>query len=529
MTQAALSRTALTLGLALLGAAGAQDLTAYREVAGSLDTAARVRPGSAPQALAQLDRAVAAFDTLEPTLQNRKLASGVRDAMGAARAALGRSPAELQAQVELARGLLRKALMDQTLSGLSGGGGNGAAQLQLLAREFGLQGASGQALVTAGTSGRLPEVAWRLQRAATGKVNAALGSVQPRQDAASYLALARATGWFSVVQDAAGVGDLRLSQFGNALRQLAGGDTAGLTGSLQDLRRGMQAFTATLAAPPAAGTTGSTTPAPEPAAPPRAVTPAAPDPAPTPTPAPVTGGSSMVSGQTDVYAALARAHAAASAGDTPAAREHLAVAWQALGGVTDTLRQAEGFAALNRRLEGAQALHPLRPQDVEALMGQLANVERASQGQPPLTLNAVSGAGMQALSGWARAGLLALLAALAVVPLRYLHLAFGGRNAYWRAIAAGVALLFTPLFLEGLGGLLGALGDTLNSPLRAALNLTLTQGGYGLWLWVVLSAAAAGLLTYGFRGLCEQFGLIGGRRAAVNVNQTQIIDWDEEV
>ncbi|MFD1731809.1 hypothetical protein ACFSC4_13225 [Deinococcus malanensis] len=121
------------------GSAGAQDLTAYGRLAASLDQAAAVRSSSAAAALTQLDRAQQALDTLAPTLRNRQIVSGLEDSLGAARASLARTPAELQAQVQLARGLMRKALYDQTLAGLGGQPANGSAQLRLLTREFGLQ------------------------------------------------------------------------------------------------------------------------------------------------------------------------------------------------------------------------------------------------------------------------------------------------------------------------------------------------------------------------------------------------------
>ncbi|MFD1731808.1 hypothetical protein ACFSC4_13220 [Deinococcus malanensis] len=92
-------------------------------------------------------------------------------------------------------------------------------------------------------------MAWRLQRTAAQKVSAALQGTRAEQSTASYLNLVRATGWFTVVQDAPGT-TLKVAQFGEALRQLTGGDTAALNQSLATLRAGTRALNATLVSPP---------------------------------------------------------------------------------------------------------------------------------------------------------------------------------------------------------------------------------------------------------------------------------------
>ncbi|MCD0170924.1 hypothetical protein IHN59_14945, partial [Deinococcus sp. 23YEL01] len=129
--------TLLALAALGLGGAGAQDLAAYNSLAQNLDGAVTARASSAQAALARLDAAQSALDTLSPTLRNRQIVTGLKDALGSSRAALGRTPAELEAQVLLARGLMRKALYDQTLALLSSAPQNGAAQVRVLAREFG--------------------------------------------------------------------------------------------------------------------------------------------------------------------------------------------------------------------------------------------------------------------------------------------------------------------------------------------------------------------------------------------------------
>lgn len=526
--------TLLALAALGLGGAGAQDLAAYNSLAQNLDGAVTARASSAQAALARLDAAQSALDTLSPTLRNRQIVTGLKDALGSSRAALGRTPAELEAQVLLARGLMRKALYDQTLALLSSAPQNGAAQVRVLAREFGLTGDAAAALSSDARAGRLERTAWRLERAAVQKVSASLQAARPAQNTASYVNLARATGWFTVVQDSAGAGTLTVSQFGDALRQLTSGDTAALTTSLTTLRQGTAAFAAALATPPAAtGSAPATSPAQTPATTP---TPATPTPAtPTPpattpvTPAPATTAAAQ--GAAGVYAALGRALAAAGHADNTSARAALAEAGTALAGVPADLRNAAGFDALGSAIAGAQGRGALRPTDVQALIGGLANLENAAAGRPVSALDGSSVGVSRWFSGWLRVLVFALLAGLTVLPLYLLNLAFGGRNVYWRAIMGGLALLMLPLFLEGLFGLLGAFGDLFGAaPLRNLTNLTLSQGAYALPIWALLGAAAIGLTAFGFRGLCEQFGLLGSAKPSVqNTTQHTSIDWDEDV
>ncbi|GHG41932.1 hypothetical protein [Deinococcus indicus] len=534
--------TLLALAALGLGGAGAQDLAAYNSLAQNLDGAVTARASSAQAALTRLDAAQSALDTLSPTLRNRQIVTGLKDALGSSRAALGRTPAELEAQVLLARGLMRKALYDQTLALLASAPQNGAAQVRVLAREFGLTGDAAAALSSDARAGRLERTAWRLERAAVQKVSASLQAARPAQNTASYVNLARATGWFTVVQDSAGAGTLTVSQFGDALRQLTAGDTAALTTSLTTLRQGTAAFAAALASPPAATgrAPGTQTPTPgtqTPTTPPATTPPAATSPTETtpvttpPATTPVTPAPSAAQGAAGVYAALGRALAATGHADNASARAALAEAGTALAGAPVALRNAAGFDALGSAIAGAQGRGALRPSDVQALIGGLANLENAAAGQPVSALDGSSVGVSRWFSGWLRVLVFALLAGLTVVPLYLLNLAFGGRNVYWRAILGGLALLMLPLFLEGLFGLLGAFGDLFGAAaLRNLTNLTLSQGAYALPIWALLGAAAIGLTAFGFRGLCEQFGLLGNAKPSVqNTTQHTSIDWDEDV
>ncbi|CAM3620538.1 hypothetical protein DESA109040_17935 [Deinococcus saxicola] len=522
----------LTAALLGAGSAGAQDLGAYRALAADLDGAVTARVTSAAQSLTRLDAADDDLKKLAPSLQNRQLVSALQGSLERARGSLARSPAELEAQVLLARGFMRKALYDQTLSLLASAPANGAAGLRLLAGEFGLSGAATQALLDDGAAGKLPRVAWRLQRAAAGKIGAALNTAQPTQSPATYLNLSRGMAWFTAVQDAPGAGDLKVSQFGDALRQLSGGDVAALGSSLTALRQNNGAFVKSLAsAPSGAVVTPSSIPAV-----PVTVTSA---PAPgtilaTPSTAPETLVPPARAARTsagEVYAALGRALTAAGHGDSVLAREELGQAGAALAAAPTTLRDAQGYDALVFDLGAAQVRTALRPDDVQALIATLSGLERRAAGQPVSTLDSVAAGAARGFGGWLRVLVFALLAALAFVPLYLLNLAFGGRNTYWRAIASGLALLLLPVFLEGLFGLIGAIGDLTGvGALRAASNFTLTQNAYGLPLWALSAALAIGLSTFGFRGLCQQFGLLGRRSAPQQETAAaQSLDWDEDL
>lgn len=538
LSKVVLAGALLALGV---GSAGAQNLSAYNKLASSLDQAVTARKASAQAALTQLDAAQEALNQLTPTLRNRQIVTGLNDALTGARAALARTPAELEAQVLLARGLMRKALYDQSLTLLSSTPQNGAEQLRVLTREFGLQGEAAQAVAADGKAGKLERVAWRLQRAAVQKISASLAATKAEQTTSSYVNLARATSWFTVVQDADGAQGLKLSQFSDALKQLASGDKAGLSLSLVNLRQGIAGFTKTLASPPTGRTPAVTPPtvAEQPAAQPTpepvTVPLAQPKPEPSPTPTPVKPsvpapvGVGTATGTAAVYAALGRALGAAGHADNVTAREQLEQASAALQSVPDTLSSVVGFDHLVGRVKAMQGRSALRPTDVQTLTAELANLEQAAAGKATSTLDRLSGGVSQGFGGWVRVLIFTLLAVLCAAPLYLLNLAFGGRNTYWRAIMAGLALLLLPVFLEGILGLLAAIGDLAGvGALRSLSNFTFTQGAYALPMWALLAAAAIGLTSFGFRGLCQQFGLLGTTPSPKNTTQHSL-DWDEDV
>ena len=172
------------------------NLSAYRSMASALDKAVLERPASSASSLRDLDRATAAYATLRPNVKSGLLTSGMERSMQSARAALSHAPADLEAQVEQARSLMRKALYDQTLGQLSSGGVAVSPALStqagLLAGEFGLQGEVRSRFLGAVTARNSGSAARLLRSAAARKVQASLAGTSPANDSArrtaSYLA-----------------------------------------------------------------------------------------------------------------------------------------------------------------------------------------------------------------------------------------------------------------------------------------------------------------------------------------------------
>ncbi|ADV66312.1 hypothetical protein [Deinococcus maricopensis] len=553
------ARAALLTVALVSGGAFAQDLAAYRTVTSALDASVRARPSSPERALAALTNAETAFGRLEDSLggSNGVLQQGFRETLRNARIANARASVDLEAQVLQARALLRKMLYDATFKGLSGSAANARANAALLASEFGLSAADRTALVNRATAGNAEAVRVQLLRAAGGKINAALGNVDASSPRDAYLNLARATSWFTVVQDEpeASSAGLQLSAFVTALSQLTSKDAA-FTGSVAQLRGGAQRFvqaaagadvpanasasgsagtgsaggagtvvtvTPTTPTTPTPGTTGSTTTGGSTTAP---STGTAPAPGTAATPVAATGVDA-------VYAALGRALAASGHGDNATAKDALAQASTALGRVPANISGAAGYAGLLADVQGAQGRVGLRPEDVRALVSSLANVEAEASGGAVSVMDRAAQGVTNVWSGPLRALFFLVLAALAFYPLYLLNLAFGGRNAYWRAIGVGLLLLLLPAILEGVANLGVLLGDLTGvGVLRSLGNLSVMQSP--LWgpLWAVSVAVAIGLAIYGFRGLCVQFGLLGAKRERdePRLSETQAaVEWDEEL
>lgn len=539
------------------------NLSAYRSMASALDGAVLKRLDSSASSLLDLDRATAAYATLRPGVKSSLLTGGMERSMQSARAALSRAPADLEAQVEQARSLMRKALYDQTLGQLSSGGAAVSpalsAQAGLLAGEFGLQGEVRSRFLGAMAARDSGSAARLLRSTAARKVQASLAGASPVNDSArrttSYLALARATGWFTVVQDAPDTGGLKLPQFTLALTQLTGNNSAALATTLTALKSGAAGFVSATAktvqtgqtlpagsaasdvqTPPAQVVTPQKPAAPTPDTRPITAQPNTVQPAPAqPSTAPAAGLSAPQQQQASLnatYAALARAQAAAGHADLTGARVQLDRAVLALANAG--LSNTAGYSELASDLTSLATRSGLRAADVQAVSAGLNNLENLAQARPTSALDAASvTASRIGTPIWPL--LFLIVGLLALYPLYLLNLAFGGRNNSWKAIAASLLLLFVPVLLEGLGGTFAYLGDLLGVPfLRSLGNLSLHQGAWGLPIWLLLAAGAVGLASYGFRGLCRQFGLLGSSRssaapARVAEPSQPTLDWDEEL
>ncbi|WP_425146891.1 hypothetical protein [Deinococcus sp.] len=539
--------SALSLLGVLLGSAQAQDLGAYRSMAAALERAVADRPNDRAVSLADLDAASQAYAKLRPGIKSGLLTGGIDRALDAARAALSRTPADLEAQVVQARSLMRKALHDQTLSLINANPQSAAVQSGLLANEFGLPDAERAAFLKTVAQGQADRAARLLRSAAARKVQASLaGAVTPQNDAQraqTYLALARATGWFTVVQDAPDTGGLKLDQLKAALTQLTATPSApGLSDTLGTLKREAAAFVrvssgaaSSAQVPQAPVTQAPATQNPATQVPatqnPATQTPASPNPAAQNPAAQNPAASPPAARSTDaVYAELGRALTAAAHSDAPGARAALGQASRLLG--NSPLSSLDGFATFASDLGALQGRSGLRASDVQALIAELAQFDPAQGVKTSSALDGASAAVSRSLGAPAMPLLFLLVGLLAIYPLYLLNLAFGGRNAYWRAIAAALVLLFLPALLEGLSGTLLYLGDLSGlGALRSLGNLSLHQGAWGLPVWWLLTALAVGLASYGFRGLCRQFGLLGVKRSnpASRDPGQSALDWDEEV
>lgn len=525
-------RGTVVLTLALLGSASAQNLDAYRQLKTALNQSMQDRSFSKARSLTDLQNAQKALDTLKPSITSSVLSQGLNDSLSASRASLARSPADLEAQVTQARGLMRSVLYEQTLAATSKAAtapqkASLTNQSRLLAEEFGLSSAASTSLLKSAAAGNSAAVQRSLEQAAARKVQGYLGAVNLDNRASAYLNLTRAASWFTAVQGTPAASNLQVDQFAAAFAALTSGDTAASRSSLQNLRLGAANFVRDASSAVATAPAPDTVPtapvaAPSTDTPPIAVTPAA------PAAAPATSGAASAGGVEQVYAELGRALSAASVADQPEARQALSNAQQALT-QAKTLNSALSAQTLAQDLNTLKTRTALRPSDVQSLIGELRNAEAQADKQTGSVLSASSASVSRGVGGIVRVLTFFALALMSLYPLYLLNLAFGSRNPYWRSILAGLLLLLLPAFLEGIAGLIGLLGDVAGvGAIRSATNLTLTQNAWGGPIWALSLALALAALTYGFRGLCIQFGLLGTSKSLQNETQTSL-EWDEEI
>ncbi len=142
--------------------------------------------------------------------------------------------------------------------------------------------------------------------------------------------------------------------------------------------------------------------------------------------------------------------------------------------------------------------------------------------------------------GWTRLVVLFVLGLLAIVPLRYLNLAFGGGNANWRLVAWALFLLLVPVFYEALAALGTALARLTEMPsLDVLARWSMFDSTLGHVVWAALVFLALLFATIGLRGICAQFGVLGSRGGpqpsttptlveSSGVRQQTAVDWDDE-
>lgn len=530
----------LMMGL-MLGQASAQDLVAYQKLAVRLESAAQTADKDSVKTLKSLDGASAAFKLLAPTLTNQQLVGGIRNTISSAMAAQAGAPAELQAQVTLARGLMRKALYDQTLNVLATAPDKVGDRLNILAREYGLDAGEIKALKADAQAGKINLVSWRLQRSGTKKVGILLDRVKAEQSPNAFLNAAKAIAWFSAVQD---VGRLvnppvKVNQFTQLVGQVAGGDIGGIQTSLNTLKQNVAVLNTQLKSPPSGVVNLPAKPTQVEAASSAPATPAQgqvapPTPIQSQEPMPASSAPTSVTGTGDlnlIYALLGRALTAAGHGNVTMAQKHLKDVSKQMVLAPKSLQSTSEYTIFINEVKAAEKRIGLRVGDVQALIARLNSLEARAVGRPMSALDDLSSAIASRFGGLVRMLIGLLLAIFAFAPLYFLNLAFGGKNPYWRSISAAIFILLLPTLLEGFFGLLSWFGGLTGVGfLQGLTNLTLQQGLYGLPLSWFFNLLAIALATYGFRGLCEQFGLLGSRSNAVAVaDADDSVDWDEEI
>ena len=244
-----------------------------------------------------------------------------------------------------------------------------------------------------------------------------------------------------------------------------------------------------------------------------------------------------------VAARISEASARLRAGDADGARAALSAGRRAYENVRGLVSARDSAAAADTAalFDAALDRPDLRARDLTLLAASFENA-RAALGEP------AAGAGLAVESavdglwgGWPRLAVLFLLGVLAIVPLRYLNMAFGGGNANWRLVAWALFLLLVPVFYEALAALGAAAAYLADMPALAVLSRwSMFDSGLGHVVWAALVLVALVLATIGLRGICAQFGLLGtrgGPQAATTptlvessgVRQQQTaVDWDDD-
>lgn len=178
--------------------------------------------------------------------------------------------------------------------------------------------------------------------------------------------------------------------------------------------------------------------------------------------------------------------------------------------------------------------------DAGLVAARVAVVRDLFQGGGATLGDEVEGSVMRYWSGQTRNAVFLILGILAIFPLILLNMAFGGSNRNWRLVGWALFLLLVPVFYQAVLGLVGLLGAAVDLAWLPDLARWSPFGGeVGQVAWALLVLLALILATLGLRGICVQFGLLGGgTRKAAQPKATAVqpkgstghttIDWDEE-
>jgi len=519
----ALSSAAVNVSL-LTSSAFAQRATleGYSQVVEALDRAVVAQPGDPASSLDRLDQASNLYRSFASEVSSPVLSQGISAALLRARQAVTRSSTDLAAQVGLVRGLLRRSLQDELLDATEGRTPLAPQLAATLASDLGLDPAGRTRLLAFVKAGDAEGTRKIVQRYAATKMTASLDAANSPDKNRAYLGMAGASSWFMSVQGSPEAANLSTDSFNTALGELTKGNRAAFESQKADLRSsstGLASALTSSAAPNPSSATQPQTPV---------VVPVTPDATPTANPATPTPGAqpSALSSADRVYPPLVRALAAASSTDVTAARSLLLEAQQAFESGLGKSLEATDPSARSRILDRFKALENpsssvgMRPMDLQNLMSDISSADSATQAKTavPSSLNSAVGGVWQ---GWLRSLLFIVIAGLAFLPLRYLNLAFGGRNRYWRYIGVAMVLLFVPALLEGLAHLGSVLAEVSGVRFFDSLsNLSMLQNSTMQFLWALTLLAAVGFAIAGFRGICIQFGLI--RVKGQNFTTTQL-------
>jgi len=499
-------------------------LESYGQVVEALDRAVVAQQDDPASSLDRLDQASNLYRSFASEVSSPVLSQGIAAALLRARQAVTRSSTDLAAQVGLVRGLLRRSLQDELLDATEGRNSLAPQLAATLATDLGLDPAGRTRLLAFVKAGDAEGTRKIVQRYAAVKMTASLDAANSPDKNRAYLGMAGASSWFMSVQGSPEAANLSTDSFNTALGELTKGNRAVFESQKADLRSsstGLATALTSSAAPNPSSATQPQTPVVVP------LTPGAtPDAAPALNPDAPGSQASAFSSADQVYPPLVRALAAASSTDVTSARTLLTQAQRAFESGLGKSLEASDPSARSRILDRFRALENgsssvgMRPVDLQNLMSDISSADSATQAKTavPSSLNSAVGGVWQ---GWLRSLLFIVIAGLAFLPLRYLNLAFGGRNRYWRYIGVAMVLLFVPALLEGLAHLGSVLAEVSGVRFFDSLsNLSTLQNSTMQLLWALTLLAAVGFAIAGFRGICIQFGLI--RVKGQNFTTTQL-------